>query len=146
MTIVMEMSTDHDIQTTTLNAAWNPVTSRFTWNQIIAHGLHIAQGQRIVVIAHGNNTEIGDAKPTPHGANVDASTFLALIQGNMAQNAHPGEIFISTCGKDIAGFAAAVKLAAQHNAIWHNIRIHGHNTAKAGPVPPPNDLSWTTIF
>jgi hypothetical protein len=34
MTYVLEMSTDPDIVNTGLNAAWNPITARYSWAQV----------------------------------------------------------------------------------------------------------------
>ena len=52
-------------------------------------------------------------------------------------------IYISTCGKQIAVyFAAEVALLAEQNNIWNGTSIFGHSTKVAGPVPPPNDISW----
>jgi hypothetical protein len=143
MTIVMQMSTNQDILNTQLNAAWNPVTNRYTWAQVSAMNLNIAGGATIVVIAHGNGTEIGNAQPGT--IDVNAETFLALIQGNMA-GAAPAAIYISTCGPGIAEFAAGVRIAAQNNQIWAATRIFGHSDPVAGPVPPPNDIRWFEIF
>ncbi|SCC51321.1 hypothetical protein GA0061070_10323 [Kosakonia oryziphila] len=144
MTIVMLMSTDADIVNTQLNAAWNPVTNRYTWAQVNPMNLNIINGATIVVIAHGNGTEIGNAAPGV--VDINAETFLALVQGNMANNAVPARIYISSCGPGIAEFAANVRIAAQNNQIWHNTRIFGHSDPVSGPVPPANDIRWTQIF
>jgi hypothetical protein len=144
MTYVMQMSTDPDIIATQLNAAWNPITNRYTWQQVSGMNLAIPAGAVIVVVAHGSGTEIGNAQPGT--VDVNATTFLALIQGNMAAAAFPNAIYISTCGPGIAQFAAAVRLAAEQNAIWANTRIYGHNDAVAGPVPAPGTVDWTQIF
>lgn len=144
MTIVMQMSTDADIVNTTLDVAWNPITNRYSWAQVSPANLNIAGGATIVVIAHGNGSDIGNAEPGT--IDIDAETFLVLIQGNMANNAVPASIYISTCGRDIAQFAASVKIAAENNQIWSNTRIFGHSAPVAGPVPPPNDVRWFEIF
>lgn len=143
MTIVMLMSNDADIVTTQLNAAWNPITNRFTWAQIHPMNLNIINGATIVVIAHGSGTEIGNAAPGI--VDIDAETFLALVQGNMAANAVPAQIYISSCGPGIAEFSANVRITAQNNQIWHNTRIFGHRDSVSGPVPPANDIRWTQI-
>lgn len=144
MTYVLEMSTDPDIVNTGLNAAWNPITARYSWAQVSNGGNNIPNGATIVVIAHGNDTEIGNANPGT--VDINATTFLALIQSNMAAGAHPAAIYLSTCGTGIAQFAAAVRIAAQQNNIWNNVRLYGHNDAQAGPVQPPNSIVWTQIF
>ncbi|MBQ1782493.1 MAG: hypothetical protein II007_02440 [Gammaproteobacteria bacterium] len=143
MTIVMQMSTDPDIVDTALDAAWQPVTNRYSWAQIKTMNLGIAAAKTIVVIAHGNNTEIGNAKAGK--VDIVAETFLALIQGNM-QGAAPAKIFISTCGQGIAQFAARVRLAAEQNDIWSGTKIFGHSDPVYGPVPPPHDVRWFEIF
>jgi hypothetical protein len=143
MTIVMEMSTDHDIITTNLNPAWNPITNRYTWAQICAMNLNIAGGATIVVVAHGNGNEIGNA--VPNTIDINAEIFLALVQGNM-NAAAPISIYISTCGPGIAQFAANVRITAGNNQIWNATSIFGHSDPIAGPVPPPNDISWNQIF
>lgn len=144
MTYVMEMSTDTDIINTQLNAAWDLIAARYEWRQVKAMSLNIVNPATIVIIAHGNGKEIGNA--TPGTIDIEAETFLALIQGNMAPNQVPNAIYISTCGSGIAQFAAAVRIIAENNHIWANTRIYGHNDPVAGPVPPANDIRWTEIF
>ncbi|MBI5938665.1 MAG: hypothetical protein HY850_12575 [Betaproteobacteria bacterium] len=144
MTYVMEMSTDQDIVDTPLDAAWNPINARYDWNQVSAINLGIPNNAIIVVVAHGDGNEIGNAEPGT--IDINAQIFLALIQGNMANNAMPASIYISTCGPGIAQFAAAVRLAAEQNDIWVHTRIYGHSDPVAGPVPPPNDVAWVEIF
>lgn len=140
----MEMSTDHDITTTVLNQAWNPIQNRYNWNQVRATNINLNGGQTIVVIPHGDGNEIGNK--VPGTIDIDAQTFLALIQGNMTAGTSPASIYISTCGPGIAQFAAAVRLAAQQNRIWNHTSIFGHSDPVAGPVPPPNDIRWFQIF
>jgi len=143
MTMVMEMSTDVDIINTGLNPAWNPIANRYSWVQVSGMNLNVAGGATIVVVAHGNGSEIGNAGPA---ISINAETFLALIQGNMAAGTAPAAIYISTCGPGIAQFAAAVRIAAQNNQIWNATRIFGHSDPVAGPVPPPNDVRWFEIY
>jgi hypothetical protein len=142
MTVVMEMSTDIDIRNTQLNPAWNPIQNRYNWNQVSASNINLNGGQTIVVIAHGNDSEIGNAQPGT--IDINAQIFLVLIHANM-QTA-PAAIYISTCGIGIAQFAAAVRIAANQNQIWGHTRIFGHSDPVAGPVPPPNDIRWFQIF
>lgn len=142
MTYALYMSTDEDITHTPLNAAWNPVTA-CSWAQIRAANLDLPAGATIVVLAHGNGDEIGNADPGT--IDIDATTFLALIQGNMHAGV-PAKIYISTCGHRIAEFAANVRHAAEQNDIWDNTEIYGHADPVEGPVPPPNDIGWYQIF
>jgi hypothetical protein len=125
MIIVMEMSTDLDICNTTLDQAWGPIPSnnRHKWAQVQEMNLNIVGNATIVVVAHGNDTQIGNA----HSGTVDinAETFLALVHGNV--NPAPAAIYISTCGSGIAQFAANVRIAARDNRIWNNTRILGHS-------------------
>ena len=144
MTYVMEMSTDPDIIATNLNVSWNPLTARYNWGQVSAMNLNIGAPATIVVLAHGNGNEIGNAAPGT--VDINATTFLALIQGNMAVGQIPTAIYISTCGPGIAEFAANVRIAAENNNIWANTHIYGHSDPVAGPVPPANDIRWTQIF
>lgn len=144
MTIVMLMSTDLDIFQTQVNAAWNPVANRYTWAQVSALNLNIAGGETVVVIAHGNGNEIGNADSGT--IDINAEIFLALVQGNMQAGATPASIYISTCGHEIAQFAAAVRIAAENNQIWNATSIFGHSEPVAGPVPPPTDIEWVEIF
>ena len=143
MTYVMEMSTDPDIIGTGLNAAWNPIAARFNWAQVSAGGQGIPAGSTIVVIAHGNGDEIGNAAPGT--VDINAEVFLALIQSNMAAGV-PAAIYLSTCSPGIAQFTAAVRIAAENNHIWANTHLYGHNDPQAGPVPPPGGIVWTEIF
>jgi hypothetical protein len=145
MPIVLLMSTDADIVNTPLAVGWPPpTTDRYTWAQVNPMNLGLAGGAEIVVIAHGNGTEIGNADPGT--IDINATVFLALIQGNMQAGTYPAAIYISTCGPGIAQFAANVRLQAEQNEIWANTRIFGHNDAVSGSVPPPGDISWTQIF
>lgn len=146
MTIVFEMSTDPDIVGTRLNQAWNPIANRYDWAQVSGINLGLTGNPVIVVVAHGNDTEIGNADSGT--IDIDAETFLALIQGNMdsGTGAFPSAVYISTCGAGIAMFAAAVRLAAEANEIWDHTRIFGHSDPVAGPVPPPNDIRWFEIY
>jgi hypothetical protein len=144
MTTVLEMSTDADIVRTQLNDAWNPVLNRHSWAQVSATNLAIAGGETIVVIAHGSPAEIGNQALGT--VDVNAETFLVLIQGNMAVGTVPAAIYISACGQGIAQFAAAVRIAAESNHVWDATRIFGHSDPVAGPVPAPTNLSWFQIF
>jgi hypothetical protein len=143
MTTVMEMSTDADILATALDPAWNPIANRYAWAQVSGMNLNIPAAATIVVVAHGDGNEIGNA--VPGTIDINAETFLALIQGNM-NNAALGAIYISTCGPGIAEFAASVRIAAENNQIWNAASIFGHSDPMAGPVPPPNDIRWFEIF
>ena len=144
MTIVLEMSTDADIIATGLDPAWNPVTQRYAWAAVSGMNLNIAGGATLVVVAHGNGQEIGNANAGV--VDINAETFLALIQSNMAAGTVPAAIYISTCAPGIAQFAAGVRLAAEGNQIWHATRIFGHYNPVAGNVPPSTDIRWDEIF
>ena len=143
MTYVMEMSTNADIVNTGLNAAWNPITARYHWAQIQNGGQGIPAGATIVVIAHGNGDEIGNA--VPGVVDITAEAFLAVVHTNMAAGS-PAAIYLSTCSPGIAQFTAAVRIAAQNNNIWAHTRLYGHNDAQIGPVPAPRQMAWTQIF
>ena len=142
-TYVFEMSTDPGIQATGLHASWSPV-ARHVWAQVAQGGLNIPANSTVVVIAHGNGTEIGNEQAGM--VDIDATTFLALIQSNMANYAQPAAIYISTCGPGIAEFAANVRIAAEQNHIWVNTHIYGHHDPVAGSIPPQGVLAWTQIF
>jgi hypothetical protein len=144
MTYVMYMSTDNDITNTQLNVAWNPITARYNWAQVSGGGNNIPNGATIVVIAHGNDGEIGNARAGV--VDINATTFLVCIQNNMAHHAAPAAIYLSTCGSGIAGFTAAVRIAAEQNAIWRNVHLYGHSDSQGGAVQPPNSIVWTPIF
>lgn len=144
MNYVMLMSTDGDILNTPLNRAWNPIAGRFLWNQVSQMNLELRDADRIIAIAHGNGTEIGNQKAGR--VDIDAETFLALVQSNIHDSRPPLEVYISTCGEGIAEFAAAVYHAAKNNNVWKNTAIYGHSEAVAGQVPPPGDISWFGIF
>ncbi len=142
MTFALYMSSDPDIVHTPLNHAWNPV-QQHSWPQVAGMNLGLPPGSDLVVLAHGNGNEIGNAEPGT--IDIGAHHFLALVQANM-NGGPPGRIFISTCGEGIAEFAAQVRLAAEQNEIWHHTEIFGHSDPIAGPVPPPNNLAWIQIF
>lgn len=144
--VIIEMSTDRDIVGTQLNPAWTPILARYNWGQISHEppNLNVPDRATIVVIAHGNGDEIGNAQSG--AVDISPSTLLVLIQHNMANHAMPAAIYLSTCGPGIAQFAAAVRIAAGQNNIWANTRIFGHNDPVAGSVPPPSDIRWVQIF
>ncbi|MDC6364887.1 MULTISPECIES: hypothetical protein [Flavobacteriaceae] len=144
MLYLLFMSTDEDILSVKLNPSWGNPDGIFYWNDIKALRLSLEDNSTIVVVAHGNNDEIGNSKPGV--IDIDAPHFLYLIQNNMDKLAIPGEIFISACGEGIAQFSAAVRLTAETNKIWENTKIFGHHDAVVGPVPPRGDNSWTEIF
>jgi hypothetical protein len=146
MTYVLVMSTDPDIIAIALDAAWGIPTARYYWNQIRHGGLAIPAESTIVVIAHGNGNEIGNARPG--AVDINAATFLALIHSNMAGGASPRAIYLSTCSPGIAQFTAAVRMAARDNRIWAQTQLFGHDDSRVGPVPAagPRSLDWTRIF
>ena len=144
MLYVLVMSTDADIVNVPLGDRWPAPTARYYWNQIGPGGLNIPNGATIVVIAHGNRTEIGNAHPGT--VDIGAAAFLAIILGNMAAGAVPSDIYISACQGGIAEFAAAVALICQGRNIWQQTTIYGHSDAVIGPVPNPGTLAWYAIF
>src|SRR5436305_15139623 len=115
MPVVMMMSADPDILATQLDSGWPPVTTLYTWEQVRSVSLNLAGDATVVVIAHGNGEEIGNARAGI--VDINATTFLALIEGNMQADSHPAEIYISTCGPGIAQFAADVRMQAKQNQI-----------------------------
>lgn len=145
MTIIFEMSTDADILATQLDTDWPAVTARHHWAAVRGTNLNIAGGAVIVVIAHGTNEHIGDEGPS---LSIEAPAFLATVQGNMQAGQVPSAVYISTCGEDIAGFAAAVRLCANANRVWANTKIFGHHSGINGPVPSPNpkNVNWVRIY
>lgn len=144
MTIVMQMSTDKDIVSTPLDDSWSPVAQRYSWDQVKAANLNIAGGSTIVVVAHGNGKEIGNAKSGT--VDIGAEAFLALIQGNMASKSFPAAVYVSTCAPGIAEFAARVRLCAESNKVWSGTHVYGHHDSVVGAVPPRKDIRWTQIF
>jgi hypothetical protein len=138
------MCTDADIIATQLNRAWNPITSRYTWQQVSGMNLDIPGGATIVVIAHGNSTEIGNAQAGV--VDVNPQKFLELIRGNMAQGAAPAAIYISSCGRTIAEFTGAVGLEAERSQLWPETPFYGHSDPVTGDVPPRTALSWRPIY
>jgi hypothetical protein len=144
MLYVLLMSTDADIVNVPLGGGWPAPAGRYQWAQVAPGGLNIPNGATVVVIAHGNRTEIGNAHPGT--VDINAAAFLALIYSNMAVNAVPSDIYISACQGGIAEFAASVALLAQSNNIWQRTTIYGHSDPMAGPVPNPGTLAWYAIY
>ena len=142
MLYVLEMSNDADIIATQLAPQWPAPAARYTWGQVSVGGLAIPAGSDIIVIAHGNNDEIGNAAAGV--IDIDAAAFLALVFFNMG--GAPANIYISACGQQFAGFAANVALLAGQNNIWAHTIIHGHYDPVVGTVPPPTALSWVAIY
>ncbi|MBO0331458.1 hypothetical protein [[Muricauda] lutisoli] len=144
MLYLLFMSSDQDILSVKLNPKWGKPDGIYYWNDIKSQTLELKEGSTIIVVAHGNNEEIGNGEPG--SIDIDAPYFLLLINENMEDNEAPGEIFISTCGEGIAQFSADVCLTAKRNQIWDDTRIFGHSDPAIGPVPPRNDSAWTEIF
>jgi len=118
---------------------------RFHWGQITPGDLNIPQGAVSVVIAHGNDDEIGKANDNILALN--AEIFIATITTNMANNAQPTTIYISACGqRGLATFAAKIALIAQNEQIWLGTEIYGQIDSIHGNVPGPNDNRWTAIY
>jgi hypothetical protein len=144
MVYVLEMSTDADIRQTQLDAAWGNAVTRYSWAQVSHGGLNIPAGSTIIVVAHGNDTEIGNAAPGT--VDINESVFLATVHACMAANAAPARVYLSTCGTGLAIFTARVRIVATQNQVWHGVQLLGHHDAVAGPVPPSTALAWTQIF
>jgi hypothetical protein len=143
MLYVMRMSTDQDIINTKLSKRWETSNGDYDWDQIKGGNLQIPQGSTIIVIAHGNNDEIGNKRPGE--VDIDGPNFVYLISNNMRNGSSPSNIYISTCGEQIAGFAAQVRLLAEENNIWKNTRIFGHSNSVSGYVPFSTEISWYEI-
>ncbi|WGS45276.1 hypothetical protein LFL97_21245 [Burkholderia sp. JSH-S8] len=144
MVYVLEMSTDADIRQTQLNAAWGNAVTRFSWGQVSQGGLNIPGGSTIIVVAHGNNSEIGNAAAGI--VDVDEAVLLATVHSCMAANAAPARVYLSTCGKGLAIFTARVRITATQNQVWRGVELFGHHEAVSGPVPPATALAWSQIF
>ncbi|RQR53194.1 hypothetical protein DIE18_30815 [Burkholderia sp. Bp9125] len=144
MVYVLEMSTDGDIRQTQLNAAWGNAVTRYSWAQVSRGGLNIPAGATIIVVAHGNDTEIGNA--TAGTVDINEAVFLATVHACMAANAAPARVYLSTCGTGLATFTARVRIAATQNQVWRGVQLFGHHNAVAGPVPSATALAWTQIF
>ncbi|MBD9442861.1 hypothetical protein [Pseudomonas sp. PDM04] len=145
MTIVFAMTYEQDIASTPLDPGWPGETHRFGLNQIKnPPSLNVPAGAVIVVVAHGNNKELGD----PGRAGISAGEFVNLVHANMQGGQAPSAIYISSCSDDIAEYAARVCLVAQERQIWANTTIFGHHDAVAGSVPPPTSGSvvWEPIY
>lgn len=141
---VLEMSTDRDVVNTPVSAKWGSVAGRFHWSAVKAMNLSLINGSTIIVVAHGNNSEIGNDKPGT--IDIDAETFLAIVAGNMANGGSPASVYISACADKIAEFAARVCIAAGNNYVWQKTRIFGHADPVIGEVPGPKSLAWFEIF
>ena len=149
MTYVLEMSTDADIVNTTLNQGWNPINHRYHWASIQNGSCNLPAGCTVVVIAHGNQTEIGNSKSGT--IDIQPADFLSLIVSNSAngKTGLPAKIFLSTCAPNgLAQFTAGVAIEAEKQGFWGNVEFYGHTASVAGPVPPytPQSLDWTQIF
>ena len=144
-TIVLEFSDDQDIIGTQVHPDFNPIGARYNLNQVQTLSGVIDNGDVIVVIAHGNNQEIGNAD---EGVEFTADDFINLIDDLMKQGAVPSRIYISACAHDIAAFTAAVRIEAENRGIWNTVRIFGHSDPVAGQVPSPNTRGnvWVEIF
>lgn len=149
MTHVLRMSTDHDIITTGVSGDFGPTTIH-SWATIAASGCNIPDDETVVVVAHGNSTEIGDEDgTTPNSIGLDAESFVHTVNANMSNGAQPAAIYISVCGEGLAEFAAGVRVVAKRNGVWANTKIYGHCQSVSGNVPPRSsrgDMGWTEIF
>lgn len=144
MNYVMSLSTDKNIATIGLDAGWDSVSGWYFWNQVVLVDLGIPNSATILVIAHCDKNEIGNAEPGE--IDINAQMLLVLIQCNMANNAMPASVYVATYGQGIEQFAAALRLAAEQNNVWAHTRIYGYHDSPLEVVPPPNDVAWVEIF
>ncbi|CAB3708824.1 hypothetical protein LMG24238_04060 [Paraburkholderia sediminicola] len=144
MVYVLEMSTDADIRQTQLDPAWGNAVTRYSWAQVSQGGLNIPNGSTIIVVAHGNDTEIGNAASGT--VDINESVFLATVHGCMAGGAVSARVYLSTCGTGLATFTARVRIVATQNQVWRGVQLFGHHNAVAGLVPSTTALAWTQIF
>jgi hypothetical protein len=145
MIYILEMSTDPDILATPMHPNETRPQTRCSWDQVRAGNLGIAGGEIVVVVAHGNDKEIGNKRRGR--IDINAARFIQLIQGCMQANQVPAEIYISTCEEEYAGFTARVRMLCSQNQLWGQTRLFGHNTPEGGAIPPPDPLQlvWTEI-
>lgn len=145
MVVIFEMSTDTDIVGTPLHPDWGDDITRFNWEEVNGGGNHVSNDEVIVVIAHGNNQQIGNSRGDP---SIDAAWFMRLVQANLSPGATPSAIYISTCGKDIAGYTAGVRIYAEEHQLLGETRLFGHESTVAGVVPPPDlqGSTWVEMF
>lgn len=137
MTYVLEMSTDADIVNTNLNAGWNPINGRYHWATVKNGGCNLPAGCTVIIIAHGNQTEIGNSQSGT--IDIKPEDFLNLIVSNSKDGKHglPARIFLSTCAPNgLAQFTAGVVIEAEKQGIWGNVKFYGHTASVTGPVPP----------
>ena len=149
MTYVLEMATDTDIVQTTLNAGWNPISGRYNWASVNGKTCNLPAGCTVVVIAHGNQKEIGNSNSGT--IDINAASFLNLIISNCAngKTGLPARIFLSTCAPNgLAQFTADVVIEAEKQGIWGKVEFFGHTASVVGPVPPysSKSLDWTQIY
>lgn len=143
MLCVLKMATDDDILETKLSRGWGIPDREYNWNEIQTGNLRMPKDSKIVVIAHGNNDEIGNKDPGT--VDITGELFLYYIVINMENGSFPSNIYLSTCGEKIPGFAKRVYDLANDNTIWKNTRIFGHKEEVSGDVPPENDPRWIEI-
>jgi hypothetical protein len=145
MVIIFEMSTDADIVGTALHPDWGADIRRFNWQEVSNGGHHVSDGEVIVVIAHGNNQQIGNTSDDP---SIGPARFVALVQANLSPDATPSAIYISTCGQNIASYTAGVRISAEKSQLLGGTRLLGHDSPVAGVVPPPDleGSTWVEIF
>jgi hypothetical protein len=149
MTYVLEMATDTDIVQTTLNAGWNPISGRYNWASVNGKTCNLPAGCTVVVIAHGNQKEIGNSNSGT--IDINAASFLNLILSNCAngKTGLPARIFLSACAPNgLAQFTADVVIEAEKQGIWGKVEFFGHTASVVGPVPPysSKSLDWTQIY
>jgi hypothetical protein len=137
------MSNDYDIRNTNLNDSWGEY-ERKSFRDITSKKFKLLNGQTIIVSAHGNNQEIGDANDG--GWSYSPSQFIDTIQGVMGVGAEPSKLYISACAVRLAEYAAKVRIEAEKRGIWNNTQIFGNHDAVPMDVPsPPPNLAWVEI-
>ena len=145
---VLEYSTDDDIKKTTLSASWN-VQKRHSYTDVAANNCNLPNGCVILIIAHGNNSEIGNASSGV--VDYDPKKLLTSIKSNMAPSAAPKKIYLSVCQDARSGIAAfAAKLSGEITSVkehaFKGAVIAGHNKGISGSVPPPKGVEWFEIY
>lgn len=139
---VLKLSNDLDIRGTEMHESWGAPTQNFTAQQCGSFSEVIPHDATLVIIAHGDPREIGDADPT--GLTYSPQACMAIIQRLMRRGAQPAHVYVSACSRNHATFAAALSNAADE--LEWTTAFYGHETPVSGKVPAAGSREWTPFY
>ena len=143
-TYVLFMSTDPFITDIQFSPSWEPIAGKFDWSHVKQMNLGLTNCSNLLVLANGNGSVIGNIASGT--IEIDAESFLSLLNKNILDFDSLNSIYISTQGQGIVGFASMIRNLARKNKKLRNTRIYTYNHPFQLEIPKPNDPRWHQFF